>query len=219
MHIPDGYLGPKTFIAMYGVMVPIWSRAGAKVRQAVLKRNGIGSVALASAFSFTVMMFSVPIPGGTTGHAVGATLLAITVGPWPAVAAVSVALAVQAFLFGDGGVTALGANAFSAAFVGVFVGFYLYNWLSRLFPDRRLAAAGLAAYVSLNAVAQVSALLVGIQPILEKSSTGVPLYAPLPLSVTMPTMGFVHLVLGFLEAAVTVAALAYLQRGEASRPS
>lgn len=214
MHIPDGYLGPKTFLTMYGVMAPIWARAGAKVRQAALKRSGIGSVALASAFSFTVMMFSVPIPGGTTGHAVGSTLLAITIGPWPAVAAVSVALAVQAFLFGDGGVTALGANSFSAAFIGVFVGFYLYKWLWRLFPKHRLAAAGVASYISLNAVAQVSAVLVGLQPIIERTGTGLPLYAPLPLTVTVPAMGFVHLVLGFVEAGVTVAALSYLQRDE-----
>ena len=76
------------------------------------------------------MMFNVPIPGGTTGHAVGGVLLAILCGPWAACLAVSVALALQAFLFGDGGLTAFGANCFNMAFVMPFTGYYIYRALS-----------------------------------------------------------------------------------------
>ena len=67
------------------------------------------------------MMFNIPIPGGTTGHAVGASVVALVLGPWTAVAAVSVALIIQAFLFGDGGITAIGANCFNMAVVMPFV--------------------------------------------------------------------------------------------------
>src|SRR6266542_3910334 len=91
MHIPDGYLSPQTFVPMYALMAPIWLTAARKVRQTLRTRH-VPFLALGAAFSFVVMMFNIPVPGGTSGHAVGSALVAILLGPWAACMAVSLAL-------------------------------------------------------------------------------------------------------------------------------
>ena len=104
MHIPEGYLGPQTWGASYAVMAPIWVIAGRKLRRTLDARR-VPLLAIGAAFSFVIMMFNVPIPGGSTGHATGAPLIAILLGPWAAVLAVSVVLAVQRMekLLAEGG--------------------------------------------------------------------------------------------------------------------
>src|SRR5512135_2695208 len=114
MHIPDGYLGPATYGTLFGAAVPFWAFASWKLNR-TLKSRQAPYLALGAAFSFVIMMFNIPMPGGTSGHATGTALIAILLGPWAAVIAVSVALAIQALLFGDGGITALGANCFNIA--------------------------------------------------------------------------------------------------------
>src|SRR3954447_22214189 len=144
MHIPDGYLSPATCAAFYGASVPVWVVAGRRVRK-VVKNRYVPLVALGAAYSFLVMMFNVPVPDGTTAHAVGAVLVAILLGPWAAVIAVSCALAIQALFFGDGGVLAFGANCFNMAFVMPVVGYAVYTLATRRFTltsPRRAVAAG-----------------------------------------------------------------------------
>ena len=217
MHIPDGYLGPLTYGAMYAVTIPFWAVASWKMNR-TLKAKQAPFLAIGAAFSFVIMMFNIPIIGGTTGHATGATLISILIGPWAATIAVSVALIIQALLFGDGGITAIGANCFNMAIAGVFVGYGVY-WLISLGSDigsrRRLVAGAVAAYVSLNISALLTAIQFGIQPIIERSSSGQPLYAPFPLSVAIPAMAIEHLFLfGFVEAAVTALVIRYFQKNE-----
>ena len=96
----------------------------------VLTHRTVPALAMFSAFSFILMMFNVPLPGGTTGHAVGGTLVAIVLGPWAAVLSVSVVLAIQALLFGDGGLTSFGANCFNMAVVLPMVGYFIYKVIS-----------------------------------------------------------------------------------------
>ena len=110
-------------------------------------------MALGAAFSFVIMMFNVPVIGGSTGHAVGATLIAILLGPWAACISVSIALVIQALLFGDGGITAIGANVFNMAFVMPFVGYYVYRLIAgdSATTRRMIVASGIAAYVSIVA--------------------------------------------------------------------
>jgi cobalt/nickel transport system permease protein len=217
MHIPEGYLGPQTWGASYAVMVPIWVIASRRLRQALDARR-VPLLAIGAAFSFVIMMFNVPIPGGSTGHATGGALIAILLGPWAAVLALSVVLAVQAFLFGDGGVTALGANCFNMAFVLPFVSYGVYRLVamgSGVRSARRVFAAGLAGYVGLNAAALTTAVMFGIQPILAHAADGRPLYAPFPLKLAVSVMAAEHLlVFGFVEAAVTALAVGYLARTE-----
>jgi cobalt/nickel transport system permease protein len=164
MHIPDGYLGPATCGIFYAVMLPVWTAASRIVKK-TLKARQVPLLAIGAAFSFVIMMFNVPIPGGTTGHAVGAVLVAILVGPWAACIAVSIALIVQALLFGDGGVTAIGANCFNMAFIEVFAGYYLYRFISGSSPltsGRRVIAAGIGGYVALDISAVSAASMFGI---------------------------------------------------------
>src|SRR5512146_3361879 len=114
MHIPDGYLSPQTYVPLSAVMVPYLALAARKVQSTIRARN-VPLLAMGAAFSFVIMMFNIPIPGGTTGHAVGAVIVAILLGPWAASVAVSIALIIQALMFGDGGITAMGANCFNMA--------------------------------------------------------------------------------------------------------
>ncbi|MDD4954168.1 MAG: cobalt transporter CbiM [Candidatus Omnitrophica bacterium] len=215
MHIPDGYLGPLTSGLTYAVMLPIWAGASRIVRK-TLEARQVPLLAIGAAFSFVIMMFNVPIPTGTTGHAVGAVLVAILLGPWAACIALTVALVVQALLFGDGGITAIGANCFNMAFVEVFVGYYLYKLISGSSPvtsARRVIAAGIAGYVAINIAALSAAIMFGIQPLLHKTSGGESLYCPYGLNVSIPAMLGEHvLVFGWIEMVVTALVVKYLQK-------
>lgn len=213
MHIPDGYLGPITFGSLWAIMLPLWYFAGRLVRK-TLDVARIPFLALAGAFSFVIMMFNVPIPGGTTGHATGATLIAILLGPWPAVIAVSIALIIQAVLFGDGGITAIGANCFNMAFAEVMVGYGVYRLIGGKGGGKReLFAAGAGSYISINVAAFLTALELGIQPILHRGLDGRPLYSPFPLTITVPAIMIEHITLfGFVEVAVTVLVLIYVRK-------
>jgi cobalt/nickel transport system permease protein len=215
MHIPDGYLGPITSGIFYAVMIPIWITASNVVKR-TLKAAQVPLLGIAAAFSFVVMMLNVPIPGGTTGHAVGGALIAILLGPWAACIAITVTLVVQALIFGDGGITAIGANCFNMAFVMPFVGYYIYRGISFNSPvnsNRRVIAAGIAGYISLNAAALFTALQFGIQPILHHAPDGQALYCPYNLNVAIPAMCGEHLLIfGFVEAVVTALVVKYLQK-------
>jgi cobalt/nickel transport system permease protein len=207
MHIPDGYLSPLTAGTLYAMVLPFWYSAGRKV-QNLFRSRTLPVMALMSAFCFVIQMLNVPLPGGTTGHAVGAGLAAIVLGPWPAVISVSIALTIQALFFGDGGITALGANCFNMAVVQVWITYLLY----RPFRSRPVVAAAIAAYAGGIAAALLTAFELGIQPMIAKSPDGTPLYAPYPLSVTIPAMMIGHVFAGFAEAFVTAAGLSYVRR-------
>ncbi|MBI3267487.1 MAG: cobalt transporter CbiM [Planctomycetes bacterium] len=215
MHIPDGYLGPATYGSMFVVMAPAWAAAGAVVRKRLRARQ-VPYLALAGAFSFVVMMFNFPIPGGSTGHATGAVLAAIVTGPWAACLALSVTVVLQALLAGDGGVTCIGANCFSMAFVTPVVGWLAYRLLAGKCPagaTRRAAAAAAGGFVGLNLSALTTAFLLGLQPLLAHAADGSPLYCPLPLTITVPAMMAGHILyFGWIEAAITGLAVAYLGR-------
>ena len=130
MHIPDNYLSPQTCAVMGAAMVPVWVISIKKIKKelepAKLPMLGIGA-----AFSFLGMMFNIPLPGGTTGHAVGGTMIAAALGPYAACISISIALLVQAFLFGDGGILSFGANCFNMAFVLPFVGYAVYRLVEK----------------------------------------------------------------------------------------
>ena len=215
MHIPDGYLSPATCAVAGAAMVPVIGVACARTKEIVKDRHA-PLLALGAAFSFLVMMFNIPIPDGTTAHAVGAVLIAVLLGPWAATVCVSVALVIQALFFGDGGVLALGANTFNMAFVMPFVGYGVYRLLTRhtsLTSKRRALAAGIGGYVGLNVAAFCAAIEFGLQPALFHSANGTPLYAPFHLSQTIPAMALAHLtIVGAAELIVTAGVVAYLQR-------
>jgi len=232
MHIPDGYLGPATYGTMFGIMVPLWAVASKKVKQTV-KAAQVPYLAMGAVFSLVIMIFVLPIPGGTTGHMSGATLVAILLGPWSALMAVSISLIIQALVMGDGGITAIGANCFNIAFVGTFVGFWIYRLIikagefttaGKLLDSKemakpslllRLSAAGVASYLALNLGAFAAALQLGIQPLLYAGSAAGSFYFPYPLKYTLPAMMLPHLTMvGALEVTGTVLVLIFLSKTE-----
>jgi cobalt/nickel transport system permease protein len=208
MHIPDGYLSPASAGVLYVAALPFWYRAGQKVKS-IFGSGMLPMMALMSAFCFVIQMINIPLPGGTTGHAVGASLAAIVLTPWPAVISVSIALTIQALFFGDGGITAIGANCFNMAIVQVFVSIYIY----RMIPGKkRGVAAAIAGYLGINVAALLTGIELGIQPLISHAPDGTPLHAPYPLSVSIPAMMIGHLFAGFAEAAVAAAGITYLIR-------
>ena len=219
MHIPDGYLGPQTYIPLYAASFAFWGVAAKKLKK-TLKARQVPLLAMAAAFSFVIMMFNVPLPGGTTGHAVGATLAAIVIGPWAAIISVSIALIIQAILFGDGGITAIGANCFNMGIIMPFVGYWTYRAIafgSETSSVRRWVGAGIAGYVSLSVAALAAAIQFGIQPMIAHTPDGQPLYAPYSLSVAIPAMVGGHMMLfSFIEGIVTALVVAYIAKSDES---
>ena len=212
MHIPENYLSPSTCAVMTVAMAPVWYKASKHVKEN-LDSDKLPMIGVGAAFSFVAMMFNIPIVGGSSGHAIGGTLLAILLGPDAACIAISVALLIQAILFGDGGILAFGANCFNMAFILPFVGYYLYKLFvgGKEKKSRKLISAFIASYVAINIAALAAAIEFGIQPILFNDASGNALYCPYSLSVSIPAMMVEHLLLfGFVEAIFTTGVLGYL---------
>lgn len=214
MHIPDNYLSPSTCAVMFAVMVPVWTISVKKVKDEI-ENSKMPMLGICAAFSFLIMMFNVPLPGGTTGHAVGGTLLAILIGPFSACISITVSLLIQALLFGDGGILSFGANCFSMAFVLPFLGYYIYKFIKdRVKSERgKYIAIALGSYAGLNAAALCTAVEFGLQPLLFTNASGQPMYSPYPLSVSIPAMMLPHLlVVGVVEAIFTVAVFVFIKK-------
>ncbi|GIV21578.1 MAG: hypothetical protein KatS3mg023_3329 [Armatimonadota bacterium] len=215
MHIPDAYLSPVTHAAAAGVMMPLWAVAARRTARH-LSAQQVPLLSLGAAFCFAIQMFNVPAVGGTTAHAVGATLLAILLGPWTALLAVTLTLGIQAIFFGDGGVLALGANSFNMGFVAAFSGYGVYRLLAgngEPGSRRALMAAGAGAFVGSVLSAASTGVVLGIQPLIAHDEAGRALYFPFGMNVSVPAMVHIHLLVAApVEAIVTMAALAYLWR-------
>jgi len=198
MHIPDGYLGPATCGVFYAAMIPIWAVASKMVRK-TLKAAHVPFLAIGAAFTFVIMMF-----------------VAILLGPWAACIAITVSLVIQALLFGDGGITAIGANCFNMAFVLPFVGYYIYKAISYNAPadsNRKVLAAGVAGYIGINVAALLAGVEFGAQPLLHHTASGQALYCPYGLNVAVPAMAGEHLLIfGWIEAIVTALVVKYLHK-------
>jgi len=208
LHIPDGYLGPYTCAFFYLIMAPVWYKALKWLKN--LRPNQVPLLGVLTAFSFLVMMYNLPVPGGTTAHIVGGTIIAILVGPWAATVSLTIVLLIQALFFGDGGITSYAANVFNMGFVLPFVGYYTYKFLSEKFKLNEVVSAGIGAYVGLVAAAIMTGIELGIQPYIQ------PGYCPYTLSVSVPAMAIAHLVTAGPAAAVVTAAVVWYVRK--SRP-
>lgn len=215
MHIPDGYLSPLTCALSCAVVLPFWVVAFRRVRRRLHTRL-VPLLALSSAFSFVIMMFNLPLPGGTTGHALGVTVAAIVLGPSAAIVAISVALLIQAVFFGDGGITTYAANCLNMAVVGSLVAYASYTLIagkSAPASPRRVVAAASAGYLALNVAALLTAIEFGVQPMFFHDAAGTPLYAPYPLAIAVPAMMIGHLAIaGLAELVLAAGLVAYLQR-------
>lgn len=212
VHIPENYLSPSTCAVFTAATVPAWTYAVKKVKATVTK-DKMPLLGVFAAFSFVAMMFNIPLPGGTTGHAVGGTLIAILLGPEAACLSVSVTLIIQALLFGDGGILAIGPNCFNMAFVLPFVGYGVYSLIAGKAKTKkgRYIGAAIGSYLGINAASLCAAIEFGVQPYLFKASDGSALYCPYGLSTSIPAMMIGHLtIFGLAEVIFTVAVLMFV---------
>jgi cobalt/nickel transport system permease protein len=200
MHIPDGFLGPKTWIGLTVISGLFLIAAIKRFKRDELEQR-VPLIGVTAAFVFAAQMLNVPIAGGTSGHFMGGVLACMLLGPWTGFIIMSLVLVIQALIFQDGGLTTLGANIFNMGLIGSVGGFYVY-FIFRLllWGDRtRPVAYALAAWCSIMLSALFAAL--------ELSVSGT-----VKLALGLPAMLSVHAVIGVFEAIITTTALLAIWR-------
>ncbi len=200
MHIPDGFIDLKTAVATGALSAGGLAGAIYGVKK-YFKARVIAMMGVMSALIFALQMINFTIPGGTSGHLLGGALAAIILGPHAGAIVISVVLIVQALVFMDGGIVALGSNIFNMAIIGVYGSFFIYWLLSKISKSRWmfLIAVGIASWLSVVIASFFAALELGI------SGT----YA---IETTMKAMLGVHAIIGLGEAAITIAVIIFIYR-------
>jgi cobalt/nickel transport system permease protein len=196
MHIPDGFLSTEVAVACW---IPAAAAVGVGLKRAniQLDERRVPLLGVTAAFVFAAQMLNFPVAGGTSGHFLGAALAAILLGPWLACLVLAVVLGVQAFVFADGGITALGANILNMGVVGaLLVGGLMY-------AARRVAGRGRTALLVISGAGAWLAVMAGA----AATSLGLAISGTVPLGTVLPAMLGVHAVIAIGEAVVTVAAV------------
>jgi len=192
MHIPDGFLEPKVWVSLTAVSAAAVAFASKKVSKN-LDEKKVPLMGVIAAFVFAAQMVNFPVGGGTSGHLMGGVLIATIMGPFAALLMISTVLIIQALLFQDGGITALGANIFNMGIVGAGLGYLTFKGLNRVTGNLNFAVFT-ASWLSVVTAAGIAAA--------ELSISGV-----IPISVSLPAMTGVHAIIGIGEGAITIAAL------------
>lgn len=210
MHIPDGFLSPSTYIPVTVVVAPLLMIAFKKTKEAI-DDESFAFLSSLTAFSFVIMMFNIPIPGGTSGHAIGAAILAIMFGPWVAAFCISLTLFIQALVFGDGGLSVFAVNSLAMGFTASFMAFYVHKLLkNRLNNNIMLFLAGWSGIVAASVVVAVA---LGIQPLLGVDGAGHPIYFPFGLNVTIPAVVGSHaMFFGIAEGLATMLVMGFVEK-------
>ncbi len=197
MHIPDGFLDLKTSVAADALALGALAIALRDARRTLSPRR-VPLLGLAAAFIFAGQMLNFPVAGGTSGHLVGAVLVATLLGPGAAVIALTAVLIVQCFVFADGGVLALGANVFNMGVVGALVGYALYRAVRKSLGGGLRGAVAAAAFASWVSTVLAAACCAG-----ELAASGT-----VPWATAFPAMAGVHMLVGVGEAVITALVLA-----------
>ncbi|MBE0447013.1 MAG: energy-coupling factor ABC transporter permease [Actinobacteria bacterium] len=195
MHIPDGFLDTKTWVtaaAASGIAITYAVRRA----NSELEEKDPPLMGVLAAFIFAAQMLNFPVAGGTSGHFIGSALAAILLGPWKAMLVMLSVVSVQALLFGDGGITALGANILNLAIIAPLAAHWAYGLLRRLSMPAGAFIAGLVSTV-------IAALAVAV----ELSASGT-----IPLTLSMPIMVGWHLLIGIGEGIITAVTIGYVTR-------
>ena len=208
MHIPDGLISPQTYLPALALAVPLWVVAGRRLRDR-LGDEMLPRLAVFTALAFLLSTVMLPLPGGTSGHAVGVGLLALIFGPWIAFMAYSLVLLLQAVVVGAGGITALPVNALAIGFLGAWTTVALYAALRRLGEGPAIV---LAVWFAVMTSALLLALVLGLQPWLAHSADGTPLFFPFGPAVTVPALLVPHALIGAGEAALTLLVFRHARR-------
>ena len=194
MHVPDGFLDATTSLATGAVAVAGVGLALRGARKELDDRTA-PMAGLVATFVFSTQMLNFPVAGGTSGHLLGGALAAILVGPWTAVLCVSVVLIVQALLFADGGITALGTNISLMAIVGVLAGWLVFRAIQAVLPKKLALVAPVASLAAFVSVPVTALAFVGLY--------GVGGTAPIALDTLLTAMLGWHTLIGIGEAVIT----------------
>ena len=197
MHIPDGFLSAATVTTTYVVSIG-GIGAAARIANKKLGEKHIPLMGVLAAFIFAAKMLNFPVVGGTSGHIIGAALVAILLGPWSAVIIISAVLMTQSLIFQDGGLLALGANIFNMGIVGGFGAYYIYRLFNLLLSER-------GRYISGFIAAWGSVVLASAACAFELAISGTS-----PLGTVLPAMTGIHVLIGIGEGLITVAVLKVL---------
>jgi len=210
MHIPDGFISPLTYIPATIAVIPLLVVAFKKTKEAI-NDESFAFLSSLTAFSFVVMMFNIPIPGGTSGHAIGAAILAILFGPWVAAFCLSLTLFIQALIFGDGGLSVFAINSLAMGFVASFSAFYVHKLFKNRVNDA--VALFLSGWSSIVLASIVVAVALGIQPLLGVDAAGHPIYFPFGLEVTIPAVVGSHMLFfGVVEGFATMLVMRFIEK-------
>jgi cobalt/nickel transport system permease protein len=199
LHVPDGFL--STAVSVMGWVLMIVA-VGYALRQTrgQLGEKQIPLMGVLAAFIFAAQAINFPVAGGTSGHLLGGTLAAIVMGPWAAVLIMTSVISIQALIFQDGGLLALGFNIVNMGVLTAFTGHLVYQGLKRAMGEGRnslLVAGAVGAWVSV----MVGAIATAVELAISGAS---------PLGIALPTMAGVHALVGIGEALITVGALAFI---------
>ncbi len=208
MHIPDGLLDPITTIVLWIVTIAIMVLGYFRMGKMFEKEDSekmIPYIGVLAAIIFAFQFVNYPVPGGTSGHLVGGTLVAIILGPWASVIVLFLILVIQS-LFGDGGITALGANAFNMGIIGGIVGFYLVMLFVRLLNNTSLKkelkvtiATAIGSYIAIVLASFICGIEIGIS-------------GTIPIEIVVPAMVFWHILIGIGEAIISALIVFYIYK-------
>lgn len=199
MHIPDGFLDARTWIACSAISA-VGLAIVTKKAQKSMEEKMVPMIALTSAFIFVAQMFNFPVAGGTSGHLLGALLTAVLIGPWAGALCMSLVLIVQCFVFQDGGLTTLGANILNMSFIGLFSGYLIFRLIQKGFGEKGfLLGCILGAWISVVAGAITCAVELGIS-------------GTVPMRAAIIAMGGIHSLIGIGEAAITFAVVSFVYK-------
>jgi cobalt/nickel transport system permease protein len=208
MHIPDGLLSPQTYLPALALAAPLWVIAGRKLGRQ-LGDEALPRLAVFTALAFILSTLMLPLPGGTSGHAVGVGLLSLVFGPWIAFMAYTLVLLLQAVVVGAGGITSLPVNALAMGFIGAWITYGLYRLLH---PAGEAMAVVVAVWTGIMVAALILALVLGLQPLIAQGPDGTPRFFPFGPVITLPALLVPHALIGAGEAAVTLLVFRHARR-------
>ncbi len=200
MHIPDGFLSPQTYLPAAALAVGAWAWAARGLRSR-LDETLIPRLAMLTALAYGLGLVMLPLPGGTSGHALGVAMLALLFGLRLAFLAYSGVLLLQVLLFGAGGLTALPINALAMGLAGSAVAIACFRLLK---PLNATLAVAVAAWLSVMVSGLLVALVLGIQPWIATRPDGTPLFFPFGPEITLPAVLLPHALIGIGEATLTL---------------
>lgn len=199
MHIPDGFLSVLVSVVFWVIAAAMVGLALQKTSRSLGERE-VPLMGVLAATIFAGQMLNFSVTGGTSGHLLGAALATILLGPWPAILVMTTVVSIQALLFQDGGLLALGANLFNMAVVGVSVSYAVYTSLKRLLGEKPWSIL-VAGFVSAWASIFIASLSCALQLVLSGTS---------PANIAVPAMGAIHALIGIGEGLITAGALAFI---------